>query len=173
MPVWQLAAILAQVAQWLAGPPVSLADAAWREAARREAVGPSVGVYSNATLPAEDTTAVTGGGPSGDETALAQAGVDPPAAAEEAAWRRKAGDLADAISQTGVLIEKTQARIATLDREAVSRDDPAQQAELRGEAQDARAALDELQRRLAAAQRALAVLLEEARRLGVPPGWLR
>ena len=166
-PLWQVVAVLAEIVRWLSGPPVSLADAAWREAIRREVVGPPVAAYTNATLPAEAESIE----PAPDTSAP----PSPPTAGEtdEAAWRRRVRQLADAIEQNLSIIAETEARLALLETQAVSRDDPAQQAALRQQARQARESLTGLRRKVTAGQQALSNLLEDARRLGVPPGWLR
>jgi hypothetical protein len=165
-PLWQLVAVIAEILRWLSAPPVSLADAAWREAVRREIVGRSVTAYTNATLAAvPETTDVGREAPAPP--------VPSPEELSEATWRRRVRQLVEAIEQNRRLVSEAEAHLALLESQAVSRDDPAQQALLRQQAREARESLSALLRKVAAGDRALAALLDEARRLGIPPGWLR
>ena len=168
-PLWQLVAVVVAILRWLSEPPVSLAEAAWREAARRSAVGSSVAAYSNATLPVIPEAIDVVPEPS-EPAPLAQS---PQAAADEATWRRRVRELEDAVSLNTQAVTDTEARLAWLEAQAVSRDDPAQQAVLRQQARQALESLIELRRKVAAGEKTIAALQEEARRLGVPPGWLR
>jgi hypothetical protein len=165
-PLWQLVAVVAEILRWLSAPPVSLADAARREAVRREIVGQSVAAYTNATLAAVPESADVG----------REAPAAPVPSSEElneATWRRRVRELVEAIEQNRLLISEAEAHLALFESQAVSRDDPAQQALLRQQAREARESLSGLARKVEAGERALAALLDEARRLGVPPGWLR
>jgi hypothetical protein len=166
-PLWQLVAVVAEILRWLAGPPVSLADAAWREAARRQAVGRSVAAYTNATLPfvPEGVGVVP--------EVSAPASPQAPDPADEATWRRRVRELADAVAQHRLVLSETEARLAWLESQAASRDDPAQQASLRQQARQALESLTEIRRKVEAGEKAIATLQEEARRLRIPPGWLR
>jgi hypothetical protein len=55
----------------------------------------------------------------------------------------------------------------------VNRDDPAQRAVVAADRQKALDDLNQVKKEIADDQKALADLQEEARRAGVPPGWLR
>jgi hypothetical protein len=69
--------------------------------------------------------------------------------------------------------EALQSRINALSTDYVNRDDPAQRQSLFDQRQQALAELDRVQAEVKAFTREIADIEEEARRLGVPPGWLR
>jgi hypothetical protein len=165
IPLWQIVAVLVELVRWWSTPPVSLADAASHEAFRREMVGKSVAAFTNATLPELETPAA---GP--PDTTVPPDAVGEP---DESSWRRRVQELREAIEENRRAIAAAEGRLALLESQAVSRDDPAQQAVLRQQAREALEALTELRRKVVAGEQALSLLLEEARRLGIPPGWLR
>jgi hypothetical protein len=66
-----------------------------------------------------------------------------------------------------------QSRINALTTDFTNRDDPAQRARIGVERQKALADLDRLKRALETGKKAIADLMEEGRRAGVPAGWLR
>jgi hypothetical protein len=66
-----------------------------------------------------------------------------------------------------------QSRISALTTDFVNRDDPAQKRTIEQDRLKAIAEMDRLKQAIAIDKKALDSLLEEARRAGVPPGWLR
>ena len=66
-----------------------------------------------------------------------------------------------------------QSRINALTTDFVNRDDPAQRAGLERDRQKAVGELSRLKQQVEDGRKAIADLEEEARRAGVPPGWLR
>ena len=66
-----------------------------------------------------------------------------------------------------------QSRINALTTDFVNRDDPAQRAVIADDRQKAIAELERLARANVDGTKAIADIEEEARRAGVPPGWLR
>jgi hypothetical protein len=66
-----------------------------------------------------------------------------------------------------------QTRINALATDFVNRDDPAQRAIIERDRLKAVADLGRLQQEIAAGKKGLSDLDEEARKAGVPPGWLR
>jgi hypothetical protein len=55
----------------------------------------------------------------------------------------------------------------------VNRDDPAQRAVILADRDAATAELERVQQEIVAGNAALAAMLEDARRAGIPPGWVR
>ena len=99
------------------------------------------------------------------------ANTDP--AKEEKYWRERIANARALVERTQVLADAMQSRINALTMDFVARDDPAQRALL---GQDRDRALLELARLKAEAQKftqTVTDIEEEARRAGVPPGWLR
>ena len=78
-----------------------------------------------------------------------------------------------ALEQAELRPAALQARVDGLWADFTSRDDPAQRAALEQERQAALEELDEARAAIDALARAVADLRDEARRAGVPPGWLR
>ena len=185
----------AAVAILVAGGAVSaqspLADAARREAARRQAVrDAAVPVYTNADinrlperaspvrprLPAGDTTVTTAG--VGGDTLDAQAPGAAPVAevgprGDEKTWRTRITTARSNLSRAQIFVEALQSRVNALTVDFTNRDDPAQRQQLFEQRQQALAELSRVQSEIAAFTQEIADIEEEARRLGVPPGWLR
>jgi hypothetical protein len=91
----------------------------------------------------------------------------------ENAWRRRMTTLGAKVERDKVLAEALEGYVSALTRDAVNRDDPAQKALIEA---DRTRALEELRRTRQAIDEgigAIESLEEEARRAGVPPGWLR
>ena len=72
-----------------------------------------------------------------------------------------------------IYVDALQSRINALTTDFVNRDDPAQHAVVGLERDKAVAELRRLKQATVDDQKAIADLDEEARRAGVPPGWLR
>jgi hypothetical protein len=152
-----------------------LAEVARREQERRKVVPAAPKVYTNEDLgapppprPAPDTTPapeVTPAAP--PETAVVEEQKD------EAYWRGRIIDAQQQLQRSQMFLEALQSRINALSADFVARDDPAQRAVI---AEDRQKALAEMERVKADIQRLtkqIADIREEARRAGVPPGWLR
>lgn len=170
-----------------------LADAARREAARREAARTaSIPVYTNQDLdrlpararpavprlPAPASTAVTTAG-AGGETAAAASGEaeGQPATADargtEKQWRERITTARSNLSRAELFAEALQSRINALSTDFINRDDPAQRGDIFQQRQTALAELTRVQAEIAGFRQEIADIEEEARRAGVPPGWLR
>lgn len=171
-----------------------LAEAARREAERRKAAQAAPATYTNddlAKLPARAApvpprlaaTEVTTIGPAGTQTppaaaADAAAPAAPGAAAapgpkDEKYWRDRITTARSNLSRAEIFAESLQSRINALSTDLVNRDDPAQRQRI---AEQRQRALDELAKvtaEVTAFKQQIAEIEDEARRLGVPPGWLR
>ena len=71
------------------------------------------------------------------------------------------------------LADALQTRINALTADFASRDDPIQRAGIERDRQKALSELERLKKSVVDGKKALADLDEEARKAGVPPGWLR
>lgn len=168
-PPWLIVVVIAEILARLLIPPKSLSAAAEREAIRRQIVGPSVGFYGNDNLDqAREAVAP-------DASLSPAVRVDGTVfdSRDEAWWRQRVAVLGAAILGEERRAVALELDIARLDSEAIARDDPAQQAVLRQQAIEAREQLERARSGLVARREELARLLEEARQLDVPPGWLR
>lgn len=182
-------AVLAAGAPALAQSP--LAEAARREAARREAIrAASIPLYTNQDLdrlpdrpaPAPPVpispTRVTTLGPGGDTSAAAaEGGTDAaPAAsarATEEQWRARITAARENLSRARMFADALQSRINALSADYVSRDDPAQRQQLYEDRQKAVNEMSRVQAEMAAFEKEIADIQEEARRLNVPAAWVR
>jgi len=165
----------------------SLAEVARQEADRRQAVKASSRVYTNddvkkaAGVPISvvaPVPAAAAGSPSSPAAAAPDAaGASAKAAAEpekdEAYWRARMTDARERLQRSRLFAEALQSRINALTTDFVARDDPYQRQQIAQQRQEALAELDRVQGDIAAQTKAVDDLEEEARRSGVPAGWLR
>jgi len=79
----------------------------------------------------------------------------------------------DAVSRAQMFAEALQSRINALTTDFVNRDDPAQRNTIAAERQKALAELDRVKTEIADQQKAIVAIQDEARRAGVPAGWVR
>jgi hypothetical protein len=92
---------------------------------------------------------------------------------DQAYWSARKQALTERLDRNQTYAAAMQSRINALTTDFVSRDDPAQRATIANDRQRATSELDRLRQAIADDKKALADLEEEARRAGVPPGWLR
>jgi hypothetical protein len=167
-----------------------LADAARREAERRKALetAKTPTTYTNEDLaklpprpapvlpspPAAQATTVGAAG-AADAAAAPAPGAPTEAAAprDEKYWRDRITKARTDLSRAEMFAESLQSRINALTMDVINRDDPAQRAKLADDRQKALAELSRVQTEIADFKKEIAAIEEEARRLGVPPGWLR
>ena len=125
-----------------------------------------------------------GAAPSESGTALSESGAVPSApgaapappgdaAADEQQWRERMTAARQALERAERRAAELQTRVNGLWADFTGRDDPAQRAVVEQERQAALAELDETRAEAEELARAVADLRAEARRAGVPPGWLR
>jgi len=190
--VFSALAVIVSYAPALAQSP--LADAARREAERRKAAKAAPSIYTNedlAKLPprpvpvplakpaTEITTIGTVPAPAGPTPAPAGGAPGAPAAAapdapkDEKYWRERIGAVRTNISRSEMFAEALQTRINSLSTDFVNRDDPAQRQAIAEQRQKALDELARVQAEIAAFRKQIAEIEDEARRLGVPAGWLR
>jgi hypothetical protein len=171
----------------------SLAEIARREEARRKALARPGKVYTNEDLkpdptgprpsplpaaPAAPTPAASGSEtqPTAGQTPAGGAATSESAQGEvrdEAYWRRRITEARAALERSQIFADALQSRINALTTDFVNRDDPAQRAQIELERQRAIAELERVKKEIAEHTQAIAAIEEEARKAGVPPGWLR
>ena len=158
-----------------------LADVAKDEEARRKTVRKPAKVYTNDSLrpdiskgvplPPSTTAAATSGNTSGNAT---PAGPGPAAAPKDQAfWSARMKAARDAMDRTQIFADSLQSRINALTTDFVNRDDPAQKAKIESDRKTALAELERVKKELDDQAKAIKAIEEEARRAGVPSGWLR
>jgi hypothetical protein len=103
----------------------------------------------------------------------AQPAAAPAAKGDEKSWRDRMTTAREALERDQVLADGMQSRINGLQTDVVNRDDPAQQSQLRQQLARALAELERLKKQIDADRKAIVDIQADARRLGVPPGWVR
>jgi hypothetical protein len=178
-------ALLAASAAWAQAQP--LAEIARVEEVRRKAQPQGAKVYTNDELRADFTTPaspppVDAAGaavePTADGAAAAPAVAAPPAAAaaparDQAYWADRIGQARSQIERSRTFAIALQSRIDALLTDFVNRDNPVERDAIE---QERVKALDELRRvnqEIAEQTQAISDIEDEARRAGVPAGWLR
>ena len=119
--------------------------------------------------PAPDAAAPDAAGAAGDKPLDESAQRDQ----DEQAWRQKMADARLALERSQMYTEALQSKINALWTDFTARDDPAQRAQLELERKRALAEQERVNGEIEAQKKAISDLEEEARKSGVPPGWLR
>jgi hypothetical protein len=79
----------------------------------------------------------------------------------------------DALARAQTFADALQSRINALTTDFAARSDPAQRAQIGNDRQKALAELERVRQEIAQHQKEITNIQEEARRAGVPPGWVR
>ncbi len=173
----------------------SLGDLARQEEERRKTIPTGSKVYTNEMLrpevapagdgaeavplptpsePAADPSTPEDGEPAAEDSTP----VDPEeapdgAAATEADWRTRIADAREAGSRAQILADALQSRINVLAADFVNRDDPVQRSAVAADREKALAELARVTEEIEQHQQMVIEIQEEARRAGVPAGWVR
>jgi hypothetical protein len=181
----------------------SLGELAKQEEARRKAIRGPAKVYTNESLRPESrqtsptapppaaqqpaatppsSSGATPPSPSGQAPGTAQPGkptadtaatTAPDPKQDEAAWRNRIRNERELLQRAQTFAEALQSRINALTADFAARDDPAQRAQVGVDRQKALAELDRVKQEIQQHTKAIASIQEEARKAGVPPGWVR
>lgn len=171
-------------------PAQSLADVARQEEARRKAVkdaGKETGkVYTNTDLRADisksepaaattpsDKSPADAAKPADTKDAAAQKAKPDEPAKDQAYWSGRIGAARSALDRSKIFADALQSRVNALSADFTNRDDPAQRSQIELERQRATSELARVNKEIAEQTKAIADIEEEARKAGVPPGWLR
>jgi hypothetical protein len=92
---------------------------------------------------------------------------------DQAYWSKRMNALRVQLDRDQTYAEALQTRVNTLTMDFVNRDDPAQRGKIESDRQKAIDELDRLKKNIEQDRREIQDFEEEARRAGVPPGWLR
>jgi hypothetical protein len=106
-----------------------------------------------------------------DSSAKAKDAADPKA--DENTWRSRITMARDELRRNEVFAEALQSRINALTTDFAARDNPIERAQIADERQKALAELDRVKTEVENSRKRIADIEEEARKAGVPPGWLR
>jgi hypothetical protein len=160
-----------------------LGDIARKEEERRKDIKAPAKVYTNkdlgavpdspsGTLSSPTATPAASAEPPKDTTsAKADEGKDK--ARDQAYWSGRKKELQSKLDTDQTLADALQTRINALNTDFVNRDDPIQRANIDRDRQKASSELDRLKKSVVDGKKAIADLDEEARKAGVPAGWLR
>ena len=107
------------------------------------------------------------------EAATKDAAPPPEPVKDKTYWAGRLKALQDQLDRDQTFADALQSRINALTTDFVNRDDPAQKRVIERDRLKALAELDRLKKAIPDDRKAIANLLDEARRAGVPPGWLR
>jgi hypothetical protein len=176
----------------------SLADVARAEDARRGRLPKQAKVYTNQDLKRDPTApnsapapaptmgssagqtgATAGGGSSPSagtgaaQAPAAAAPAEPEPARTEQYWRERMTAARASQQRSQMFASALQSQINALTTDFVNRDDPAQRAVIEQNRLKAMAELERVQRDVAASTKAIRDIEDEARKAGVPAGWLR
>ena len=158
-------------------PPASLGEVALREAVRRQAMNASIKKLTDADIGPAPVRPAAAKPPATATAGAAEEGKpgEKPAEApkDEAWWRARITAARAALERDKLLVDALDNRVSTLTRDAVNRDDPAQRAALIQERLRALEELETMRKQVAADTQAIADIEEEARKAGIPPGWIR
>lgn len=180
----------------------SLGDVARREQSRRETT-PKGKVYTNESLPEVTDAPVSvkpaspaaasadagprAGGDAAGQSGAAAGGQDSAAKGDgakgdakkddpekdEKYWRDRMAKAREALARDESFAEALQSRINGLSNDFVNRDDPAQRNVIASNRDKALTELDRVKKEMKEHQKAIEDLRDEARREGVPAGWVR
>jgi hypothetical protein len=159
----------------------SLGDVARREEERRKAVAQPGKVYTNKDLgsvpppssPPPEAKAAEGKAEAPKAKDAQPEATEKPVVKDQTYWAERKKALQGQLDRDQTFSDALQSRINALTTDFVNRSDPAQRAIIERDRQKALAELANLKKQIDDDKKALAGLEEEARRAGVPPGWLR
>jgi len=168
----------------------TLGEVAKKEADRRKAQPQTGKVYTNKDLPASAQKPATAN-PSTETPA--QTPTDPVAAATEqkaedgkapgdkpqgdqkdqAYWKNRMATAREELRRSEMFAEALQTRVNTLNKDFSSRDNPAQRSAIGADRTEALNELTRVKQDVERGKKQIADIEEEARKAGVPPGWVR
>jgi hypothetical protein len=174
MSQWQLPAVVALILTWLNAPSPSLGDLARREALRRQLTPASTRSLNVNDLPATGGAVaipVSLGSP--DEQAASGGDAEKKDEKGEKYWRDRMAAARQALDRDRMMVEAMQSRINALTTDFIARDDPAQKAILEQTRIKALEELERLKKQVTADEKEIENVQTDARRAGVPAGWVR
>ena len=183
MGILQTSSAVLWLLTWLASPPSSLGDAAMREAIRRQSAPKASATLTNLGRPIEPPPPAAVSLPPPPEPAARTDVMPPPPPnpevkpaeppKDEAWWRGRITAAKQSLAKNQTAADSLQTRINALQRDAVNIDDPLQQNRARQELGKALGELERARLQIEADQKTIIAIRDEARRLDVPPGWIR
>jgi hypothetical protein len=168
----------------------TLGEVAKKESDRRKAQPQGGKVYTNKDLPASAQKPAT---PNPSTEAAPQTPADPVAAATEqkaedakaaadkpqsdqkdqAYWKGRMATAREELRRSEMFAEALQTRVNSLNKDFNSRDNPAQRSAIGADRTEALNELTRVKQEVERGKKQIADIEEEARKAGVPPGWVR
>jgi cell division septation protein DedD len=173
--VWALTALamVFSVATTAVAQTPSLAEVARKEQERRKAQKTAGKVYTKKDLPPPPPPASGTAAPAPAQKAPPAAEKTGEEAKDEAWWKNRINAAREELRRNEIFAEALQTRINGLSTDFVNRDDPYQRAKIGDERDKALSELARVRADVARLKQQIDDIEEEARKAGVPPGWLR
>ena len=174
----------------------SLGDVAKKEEQRRKTVKSSGKVYTNDELKRDPTPSVPASASTGTTSTPSASSTPAPAPApapsdknadkddsadkdgsadksDEKTWRKRIANARESLQRSQAFADALQSQLNALSTDFVNRDDPIQRQQIANKRDGVVAELDRVKKEVAAQTKAISDIQEEARRAGVPAGWVR
>jgi hypothetical protein len=184
--VLSLVAAVTTVASQASAQTPTLAELAKKEEARRKTVTAPAKVLTNGDVPkgaaaAGKSAPATGPGKSDDKSDKTAKADDKDAKAASPAepvkdaawWQKRISTVRDELRRNEMFVDAMQTKINSLSADFAARDDPYQRAKVGEERTRAIAEMDRAKAEIDEQKKKIAEIEDEARRAGVPPGWVR
>jgi hypothetical protein len=177
LPAAVIATLLVAPLSTYAQQTPTLGELARKEQERRKALAaPTTKVLTNQDLPRTTTPpppppAAVDPAAQAPEEKKADKPEEP--AKDEAWWRQRISQAREELRRNEMFAEALQTRINSLTNDFAMRDDPYQRAGIAGERSKAILEMDRVKADAESNRKKVAAIEEEARRAGVPPGWVR
>ena len=168
---------------------VPLAEVAKKEEARRKTTKKATRVITNANLGADEVNLPPRGMPSFAGSSNATPSntspgsptipggkaepIDPAAKKDQAFWQGRMAAARETLNRTNMFADSLQTKINSLRTDFVNRDNRVEREKIQQDLNTALAELERLKKEMDKHQKAITAIEDEARRAGVPAGWLR
>ena len=163
---------------------VSLADVARKEEARRKSAKKSTKVFTNSNLATPDAPmGVVSSAPTASTNATASTTTEPtipggkaepaPPKGDQQFWQARVSKARTDLSRTQMFADSLQTKINSLRTDFTNRDNRVEREKIQQDLNTALAELERLKKEIDTQQKAITAIEDEARRAGVPAGWLR
>ena len=170
------AAVVVCVVSTAAAASAQLGEVARKEAERRKTVTSSAKTYTNESLKSapQPSSPPASSSPAAPTLPPPNASADPSdRKKDEAQWRDRVRGEREALDRAKTFAEALQSRINALNTDFVNRDDPAQRSVIAADRDKALAEMERVKKEIEQHTKAIGTIQEEARRAGVPAGWVR
>lgn len=153
----------------------SLAELARKEQERRKTVKTPAKVITKKDLPpgAQNPPPQAAPAPAATKIDESKPPENKPDEKDETWWKNRINQVREELRRNEMFAEALQTRINSLSSDFVNRDDPFQRAKIGEDRDKALAELSRVKAEIVNSRKHIEDIEEEARKAGVPPGWLR